>query len=146
MKILPPSTRTTVRRFNLICEWPGPIKQAFSLASGTDTRDETTRVVVIPTFTYPEGHGTFRINNLFCHGEVGVTARQTYEGIAAGIQPRSCINKDVYRLVLLQLLTQTDDQRTPWNVLGGYWVNREAPVCTPSMHALLSRSRIRVCT
>ena len=38
---------------------------------------------------------------------------------------RSCINKDVYRLVLLQLRSQHDNQRTPWNVLGGYWVNRE---------------------
>ena len=72
--------------------------------------------------------GRSRCKNLFRHGEIGVTVRKTHEGMAAGIQPRSCINKDAYRLVLLQLRSQPDNQSTPWNVLG-YWVNRDAAVC-----------------
>ena len=68
--------------------------------------------------TYPEGPGTFRINNLFRHVEFGVIVRETHEGRAAGIQPRSCIKKDVNVLVLLQRRSQRDNQSTPWNVFG----------------------------
>ena len=110
MKITVLSTRTTVRRFNLICDWPGPIKYAFPLARGTDTRNEITRVVVIlisPLRKVPVPFGS-----ITCSATPKLES-PTHEGSAAGTEPRCCINKDENRFVLMQLRSQPDNQSTP---------------------------------
>ena len=135
MKIHTPSTRTTVIRFNPICGSPGPVKQAFQPASRTDTVNEIAMVVVV--LTSPSWRVTVPFGTITCSATAmseSLSSRLTRElPPEPNLAPVSI--KDVYRLVLLQLWTQHDDQKTPWNVLGRYWVNRKAAVCLPSRHA-----------
>ena len=82
--------RTDMDRFNPICGSHGPVKQAFQPASRTDTVNEIAMVVVV--LTSPCWRVTVPFGTMFCHGDVRVTVRQTYEGIAARTQPRSFVN------------------------------------------------------
>ena len=78
------------------------------------------------------------------HGKFEVTACKTQERFYAGFQHCSCINKNVHNLVRIQFLVQHDNQSTPRNVLGDYWVNRESAIRVLCMRAPSSRSSNRV--
>ena len=64
-----------------------------------------------------------------------LTRELPLESNPAPVSTRTCI--------VWPLWSQRDNQRTPWTVLGGFWVNREAAVGIRSRHAPRSRSRSR---
>ena len=130
---------------NLWIAWTSQTK-AFQPASRTDTVNEIAMVVV--ALTSPSWRVTVPFGTITCSATA--TSESLSSRLSRELPPEPNLApvsiKDEHRLVLLQLWTQHDDQKTPWNVLGRYWVNCKAAVCIPSRHASPSRSRIRTCT